>query len=64
MGAASACERNHWGLRWSSPWGHGTCEECADMGAAGACERSHWGLRWNSRYGATKRARGVPRWLT
>eukprot|EP00959_Pyramimonas_sp_CCMP1952_P267599 5595153-Pyramimonas_sp.AAC.1 len=31
LGAAGACERSRWGLRWSSLWDHGTCEGCADM---------------------------------
>ena len=51
VGAAGACERTHWGLRWSSRWGHETCEGCAEMGVGEACERSHWGLRWSSLWG-------------
>eukprot|EP00959_Pyramimonas_sp_CCMP1952_P115901 2422922-Pyramimonas_sp.AAC.1 len=31
MGAAGACERHRWDLRWSSLWGHETCEGCAEM---------------------------------
>ena len=44
----SPCRRSHWGLRWSSLWGHETCEGCAEMSAGAACGRSHWGLRWSS----------------
>ena len=32
MGGADACGHRHWGLRWSSQWGHETCEGCAGMG--------------------------------
>ena len=28
----SPCGRSHWGLWWSSLWGHETCEGSADMG--------------------------------
>eukprot|EP00959_Pyramimonas_sp_CCMP1952_P444755 9312455-Pyramimonas_sp.AAC.1 len=31
MSAAVLCERSHYGPRWSSPWGHGACEDCAEM---------------------------------
>ena len=30
--AGTPCELRHWDLRWSSLWGHETCEGCADMG--------------------------------
>eukprot|EP00959_Pyramimonas_sp_CCMP1952_P140001 2929799-Pyramimonas_sp.AAC.1 len=43
MGAVGACENSHWGLRWGSPWGHSTCEQCGEIRAVDACERSHWG---------------------
>eukprot|EP00959_Pyramimonas_sp_CCMP1952_P469351 9494801-Pyramimonas_sp.AAC.1 len=32
ISAVGACERNRWGLRWNSPWGHGTNDECAKYG--------------------------------
>ena len=32
-GARDACERSHWGFRWSFLWGHETCEGCDEMGA-------------------------------
>ena len=47
MGGGDACERRHWGPRWSSLWGNETCERCAEV--------THV-----SSYGATKRVRGVP----
>ena len=31
LGGGDACERGHWGLWWSSRWGHETCEGCAKM---------------------------------
>ena len=46
--AGRACGPCHWGLWWSSLWGHGTCEGCAEIGGGEACGRSHWGLRWKS----------------
>eukprot|EP00959_Pyramimonas_sp_CCMP1952_P087887 1838995-Pyramimonas_sp.AAC.1 len=39
-----ACERCHWGVQWSSLWGHETCCGCAVMGGGDACERCHWGI--------------------
>eukprot|EP00959_Pyramimonas_sp_CCMP1952_P248923 5203662-Pyramimonas_sp.AAC.1 len=39
----AACQFCHWGLRWSSLWGHETCQGCGDMGGADACEPCHWG---------------------
>eukprot|EP00959_Pyramimonas_sp_CCMP1952_P029971 628772-Pyramimonas_sp.AAC.1 len=41
------CEHRHWSLRWSSLWGHDTCEGCAEIGGGDACEHRHWGLRWS-----------------
>eukprot|EP00959_Pyramimonas_sp_CCMP1952_P233427 4878646-Pyramimonas_sp.AAC.1 len=32
MGVADACGRWHWGVRWSSLWGHETCEEEEEEG--------------------------------
>ena len=43
-------------------WSHETCEGCVGMGGADACGRRHRGLRWSS-YGATKRVRGVPKFV-
>ena len=51
LGGGDACGRQHWGLRWSSLWGHETCEGCAEVGVGDACGRQHWGLRWNSLWG-------------
>ena len=31
MGVGDACGRSHWGLRWSSLWGHDPCEGRADI---------------------------------
>ena len=31
MGAVVSCERSHWGLWWSSLWGHDPREGCAQM---------------------------------
>eukprot|EP00959_Pyramimonas_sp_CCMP1952_P099826 2087329-Pyramimonas_sp.AAC.1 len=31
-GRGAACEPCHLGLRWSSLWGHKTCEGCVGMG--------------------------------
>ena len=42
-----ACGRGHWGLGWSSLWGHEPCEGCADMG-----------MRWSeARMGGGRRGR-------
>ena len=41
--------------RWNSPWDHGACKGCADMGATGAFG--------GAPYGATKRVRGVPKFV-
>eukprot|EP00959_Pyramimonas_sp_CCMP1952_P405017 8488426-Pyramimonas_sp.AAC.1 len=41
LGGADACERCHWGLRYSSLLGHG-------LGGADACKRRHCGLRWSA----------------
>ena len=32
LGVADACGRSHRDLRWSSLWGHETCEGCAEIG--------------------------------
>eukprot|EP00959_Pyramimonas_sp_CCMP1952_P353561 7407547-Pyramimonas_sp.AAC.1 len=44
FGVRGACGRQHWGLRWSSLWGHATCEGCAELGVRDACCRQPWGL--------------------
>eukprot|EP00959_Pyramimonas_sp_CCMP1952_P199829 4179642-Pyramimonas_sp.AAC.1 len=31
-GAGPPCELRRWDHRWSSLWGHGTCEGCAKIG--------------------------------
>eukprot|EP00959_Pyramimonas_sp_CCMP1952_P001275 25908-Pyramimonas_sp.AAC.1 len=49
-----ACGRSHWGIRWSSLWGHETLHlvgENATLGVRDACGRWHWGLWWNSLWG-------------
>ena len=51
MVGAAACERCHWGLRWSSLGGHEPCEGCAEIVGAAACGPCHWGLRWSSLWG-------------
>eukprot|EP00959_Pyramimonas_sp_CCMP1952_P252506 5275833-Pyramimonas_sp.AAC.1 len=61
MIGADARERSHWGLRWCSLSGHEACERCAEMIEAGACEHRQWSLRRSSQ--ATKRVRGVPKWV-
>ena len=49
--AAPACRLRHWDLRWSSLWGHETCEGCADIGGRDTCGLCHWDLRWGSLWG-------------
>ena len=39
MGPVVPCERNHWGIRWSSQLGHDLREGCAEMGAVVPCDR-------------------------
>ena len=34
MGVGDACGRSHWDFRWSSLWGHETCEGCAELGVS------------------------------
>merc|ERR1712190_669993 len=45
------CGLRHWDLRWSSLWGHETCEGCAKMGPRMPCGLRHWDLRWSSLWG-------------
>ena len=56
-----ACEPCHWGLRWSSLWGHEACEGCAEMGG-GTHANPATGTLGGAPYGATNRVRGVPKW--
>eukprot|EP00959_Pyramimonas_sp_CCMP1952_P406323 8515900-Pyramimonas_sp.AAC.1 len=37
LGEGDACGLRHRDLRWSSRWGHETCEGCADMSVGDAC---------------------------
>ena len=39
--AAMPCEFRHWDLRWSSLWGHETCEGCAETETCGG-QRQGW----------------------
>eukprot|EP00959_Pyramimonas_sp_CCMP1952_P034592 725165-Pyramimonas_sp.AAC.1 len=43
----TARESSHWGLRWSSLWGHETLPWAGEP----PCESSHWGLRWSFPWG-------------
>eukprot|EP00959_Pyramimonas_sp_CCMP1952_P225339 4712626-Pyramimonas_sp.AAC.1 len=61
MGGGTTCGRCHWGLRWSSVWGHGACEWCTRMEVelhAGAATGAFGGAP----LGTTKHARGAPKW--
>eukprot|EP00959_Pyramimonas_sp_CCMP1952_P434682 9101776-Pyramimonas_sp.AAC.1 len=52
-----ACGRSHWGLQWSSPWGHELLlwvGENATLDVRDACGQWHWGLRWSSLWGHEK----------
>eukprot|EP00959_Pyramimonas_sp_CCMP1952_P217815 4555351-Pyramimonas_sp.AAC.1 len=53
--------QSHWGLRWTSHWGHEplywVCEN-AKRGLRDASVRSHWGLRWSSLWGPRYAALG------
>ena len=64
IGGGDACERCHWGLGWSSRWGHEPCEGRAEMGMRWA-GRTHvncaTGAFGGAPYGATNRVRGVPK---
>eukprot|EP00959_Pyramimonas_sp_CCMP1952_P099921 2089174-Pyramimonas_sp.AAC.1 len=44
LNCVDACGPCHWGLRWSSLWGHEPCERCAYMGGVDACGPCHWSL--------------------
>ena len=57
-----ACGPFHWRLRWSSLWGHVTCEGCAESGLGtharpAACDFG------GAPYGARKRVCGLPKWV-
>eukprot|EP00959_Pyramimonas_sp_CCMP1952_P158989 3324873-Pyramimonas_sp.AAC.1 len=47
LGGGAACGRCHWGLRWSSTWGH----ENATLGGDTACRQCHWSLPCSSLWG-------------
>eukprot|EP00959_Pyramimonas_sp_CCMP1952_P203493 4255315-Pyramimonas_sp.AAC.1 len=51
MGVRDACGHIHWDLRWGSPWGHETCEGCAETGVRDARGHTHWDLRLSSAWG-------------
>ena len=58
LGGGDACGP-HWGLPWSSTWGHETCEGCAEMGVkphANFATEAFGGAP----DGATTRVRDVP----
>ena len=57
----SPCRRSHWGLRWSSLWGHETCEGCARRGPNHHADAAT-GAFGGAPYGATERVRGAPKW--
>ena len=59
LGVADACGHLHWGPRWSSLWGHETCEGCAEMRVELHADPAT-GAFGGAPYGATKRVRGVP----
>eukprot|EP00959_Pyramimonas_sp_CCMP1952_P023250 489059-Pyramimonas_sp.AAC.1 len=42
MGGGDACDLRH---RAELPWGHETCEGCAEMSGGDACELCHWDFR-------------------
>eukprot|EP00959_Pyramimonas_sp_CCMP1952_P389097 8152498-Pyramimonas_sp.AAC.1 len=50
-----------WGLRWSSLWGQETRDGCADIG--GMWAPPPVGVFGGARYVATKRVKGVPKWV-
>ena len=56
-GGGDACEHRHWGLRWSSLWGHETLSWAGETHASAAS-----GALGGAPYGATNRLRGVPKW--
>eukprot|EP00959_Pyramimonas_sp_CCMP1952_P067966 1418627-Pyramimonas_sp.AAC.1 len=53
----------HWDLRWSSLWGHGTCEGCAKMELRRQADCAT-GTLGGAPYGATERVRGVTKTMT
>eukprot|EP00959_Pyramimonas_sp_CCMP1952_P166261 3474867-Pyramimonas_sp.AAC.2 len=63
MGGGEACEPCHWGIRWSSLWGHEACARCADMCAVGVRQRSHQGLRLSPQCGHETCVWGVGKWV-
>ena len=61
FGAADACERGRWGLRWSSLWGHDPREGSAEMGAGTRCACAHRDRRRSSLCGRDPRE-GALKW--
>ena len=53
--AGPPCGLCHWDLRWSSLWGHGTCEGCAEVDMRGAEARMGGGRREEGRGGTRRR---------
>eukprot|EP00959_Pyramimonas_sp_CCMP1952_P257912 5389921-Pyramimonas_sp.AAC.1 len=62
MGEGDACWRWHWGPRWSSLLSHEACEGCAEW-LRGTHADGGTGALGGAPYGATKRVRGVPKWV-
>ena len=58
LGVRDACGHTHWDLRWSSLWGHETCEGCSDMEVELHADPAP-GAFGGAPYGATNRVRGV-----
>eukprot|EP00959_Pyramimonas_sp_CCMP1952_P302350 6326346-Pyramimonas_sp.AAC.1 len=61
MGEVVPYEPCRWGLRWSSLWGHGTCEGCAEIWRWHHANPAAWAFG-GAPNGATERARGAPKW--
>ena len=59
-GRGAACERTHWGLRWSSLWGRETREGCTEMELVSNTPAPTDAVG-GTPYGATKCVRGVPK---
>ena len=54
----NACGPCHWGLQWSTLWGHETCEGCPEMEVELHADPAT-GAFGGAPYGATKRVRGA-----
>ena len=61
MEVETVCGPCHWGLRWSSLWGHVACEWWAENVVTHADPATE--AFGGAFYGATKRVRGVPNWV-